>query len=183
MKLNFIGLKLTVAALIGMAALQSHAVTIEEWARVKSSDPIFGQPTTIARQQCTPQWVQRNVQSPPQQDHTNIGGAIIGGLIGGVLGNQVGQGSGNTAATILGAGAGAILGEQMIGDSTGQHMSNTTTEMVQVENCVLVNETQPAAIIGYRVVLDYNGRDIVLQMQSQPRFDRVRVRVQITPLP
>ena len=32
-------------------------------------------------------------------------GAIAGGVLGGVLGNQVGSGRGNTAATIVGAGA------------------------------------------------------------------------------
>jgi len=180
MKIRSISLKLFATVLVG-TSIQGHAFTMEEWARVKSSEPIFGQSTNITRQQCTPQWVSRNI--PQQQDSANIGGAIIGGLIGGVLGNQVGQGSGNTAATILGAGAGAVIGERMIGDSSGQQTFGSTTEMVQVENCVMVNELQPASVVGYRVVLDHNGRDIVFQMQNPPRSDRVRVRVQITPLP
>jgi outer membrane lipoprotein SlyB len=40
-------------------------------------------------------------------------GAVAGGVIGGVLGHQVGSGRGNTAATIVGAGAGAYAGHQV----------------------------------------------------------------------
>jgi outer membrane lipoprotein SlyB len=40
-------------------------------------------------------------------------GAVAGGVIGGVLGHQVGSGRGNTAATIIGAGAGAYAGNQV----------------------------------------------------------------------
>jgi outer membrane lipoprotein SlyB len=41
------------------------------------------------------------------------GGAVIGGIVGGVLGHQVGSGRGNTAATIVGAGAGAYAGNEV----------------------------------------------------------------------
>lgn len=40
-------------------------------------------------------------------------GLIAGGVVGGVLGHQIGSGRGNTAATILGAGAGAYAGNQV----------------------------------------------------------------------
>ena len=40
-------------------------------------------------------------------------GAVAGGVLGGVLGHQVGSGRGNTAATIVGAGAGAYAGNQV----------------------------------------------------------------------
>jgi outer membrane lipoprotein SlyB len=40
-------------------------------------------------------------------------GAVAGGVIGGVLGHQVGSGRGNTAATIVGAGAGAYAGNEV----------------------------------------------------------------------
>jgi len=40
-------------------------------------------------------------------------GLIVGGVVGGVLGHQIGSGRGNTAATILGAGAGAYAGNQV----------------------------------------------------------------------
>ena len=41
------------------------------------------------------------------------GGAIVGGIVGGVLGHQVGSGRGNTAATIVGAAGGAIIGNEI----------------------------------------------------------------------
>ena len=41
---------------------------------------------------------------------TTGGGAIVGGIIGGVLGHQVGDGRGNTAATVVGAAGGALIG-------------------------------------------------------------------------
>ena len=40
-------------------------------------------------------------------------GMIAGGVVGGVLGHQIGSGRGNTAATILGAGAGAYAGNEV----------------------------------------------------------------------
>jgi len=44
---------------------------------------------------------------------TSGAGAVIGGIAGGVLGHQVGSGRGNTAATIVGAGAGALAGNEV----------------------------------------------------------------------
>ncbi|HEX4763187.1 MAG TPA: glycine zipper 2TM domain-containing protein [Usitatibacter sp.] len=40
-------------------------------------------------------------------------GMVAGGVIGGVLGHQVGSGRGNTAATVVGAGAGAYAGNEI----------------------------------------------------------------------
>ena len=54
-------------------------------------------------------------------------GAVAGGVIGGVLGNQVGGGRGNTAATIVGAGAGAYAGHQV-----EKHQKTTTSYRVIV---------------------------------------------------
>src|SRR5512146_398345 len=39
-------------------------------------------------------------------------GAVAGGVIGGIRGNQVGSGRGRTAATVVGAGAGAYAGNE-----------------------------------------------------------------------
>lgn len=40
-------------------------------------------------------------------------GVVAGGVLGGVLGNQVGGGSGRTAMTVVGAGAGAYAGNEV----------------------------------------------------------------------
>ena len=40
-------------------------------------------------------------------------GAVAGAVIGGLIGNQVGEGDGNTAATVIGAAGGALIGHQL----------------------------------------------------------------------
>ena len=176
------------------AAMASQAFAqqsnVEEWARVKSSEPIYGQAVAVQRPSCTTQMVQRNVPPAPvyqQQQDTNYGGAIIGSILGGVLGNQVGGGRGKTLATAAGVGIGALAGERMIGGN-GNNNNNAPqaplygqTQMVPVENCVTITEMQPAPIVGYRVVLDHHGKDFVYQTSVAPRNEYVKVRVQITP--
>ena len=53
------------------------------------------------------------IDSVREGGHTSGGGAVVGGIVGGVLGHQVGSGRGNTAATIVGAGAGALAGNEI----------------------------------------------------------------------
>ena len=55
-------------------------------------------------------------------------GAVAGGVLGGVLGHQIGSGRGNTAATIIGAGAGAYAGNQV-----EKNRKTTTTYQVIVK--------------------------------------------------
>ena len=158
----------------------------EEWARVKSSEPIYGQAIAIQRPQCTTQLIQRNVSPAPvyqQQQSTNYGGAIVGTILGGVLGSQVGGGSGKAWATAAGAGIGAVAGERMSGGSANAPAAPVygQTQTVPVENCVTITEMQPAPIVGYRVVLDHHGKDFVYQTPVAPRGEYVKVRVQITP--
>ena len=58
-------------------------------------------------------------------------GAVAGGVIGGVLGHQVGSGRGNTAATVVGAGAGAYAGNEI----EKNKKSHTTHDVVvRLEN-------------------------------------------------
>lgn len=172
------------AAMAGQAFAQQS--NTEEWARVKSSEPIYGQAAAIQRPSCTTQMVQRTVTPAPayqQQQGTNYGGAIIGTILGGVLGSQVGGGSGKAWATAAGAGVGAIAGERMIGGSNNAPAAPLygQTQTVPVENCVTITEMQPAPIVGYRVVLDHHGKDFVYQTSAAPRNEYVKVRVQITP--
>lgn len=167
---------------MGQAFAQSNG---EEWARVKSSEPIYGQAAAVQRPQCTTQMVQRTVTPAPeyQQQGPNVGGAIIGTLLGGVLGHQVGGGSGKAWATAAGAGIGAVTGERLIGGSGSAPAAPLygQTQTVPVENCITVTEMQPAPIVGYRIVLDHNGRDFVYQSPKAPRGEYVKIRVQITP--
>ncbi|KJK26276.1 surface antigen [Burkholderiaceae bacterium 16] len=58
-----------------------------------------------------------NVESiemlPGQAPAGGVAGALIGGVVGGLLGHQVGGGRGNTVATIGGAVAGALAGNEV----------------------------------------------------------------------
>jgi outer membrane lipoprotein SlyB len=54
-----------------------------------------------------------DVNTVTEKGQSSGGGAVVGGILGGVLGHQVGSGRGNTAATIVGAGAGAYAGNEV----------------------------------------------------------------------
>ena len=63
-----------------------------------------------------------------KEGESSGGGAVVGGIVGGVLGHQVGSGRGNTAATIVGAGAGAYAGNEV-----EKNKNATTTYQVIVK--------------------------------------------------
>ena len=54
-----------------------------------------------------------DVKTVTQKGEGSGVGMVAGGVIGGVLGHQVGSGRGNTAATVVGAGAGAYAGNEI----------------------------------------------------------------------
>lgn len=58
-------------------------------------------------------------------------GAVAGGLLGGVLGNQIGHGHGRTAATVVGAAAGAYGGNRV---EENRNASRIWTVRVRLEN-------------------------------------------------
>jgi outer membrane lipoprotein SlyB len=58
-------------------------------------------------------------------------GAVAGGVLGGVIGHQIGSGRGNTAATIVGAGAGAYAGHQV---EKNQKTSTSYQVVVKLED-------------------------------------------------
>lgn len=174
-----------VLALLGLASSQSFAqMNNEEWARVKSSEPIYGQAAAIPQQHCTTQMVERTVMPAEPQPQTNYAGAALGGIIGAIGGNQIGGGSGRALATAIGAGVGALTGERMIGVPQGGPQVSPLygqTQMVPVQNCQVVTRMEAPPIVGYRVVLDHHGRDIVFQTPNAPRGEFVKIRVQVTP--
>jgi len=82
-------------------------------------------------------------------------GAVAGGVLGAVLGNQVGGGNGRTAATILGAGGGAYLG------NTVEKRTRTTTTYeikVRMDNGSMRTYTHNEPVpVGGRVTVEGNG--------------------------
>ena len=171
---------LSALAVFSVSAM-SQAMVSEEWARVKRAEPIYGQATAIQRNRCHTEMVTRNVQ-PAQvpSSNPNIGGAILGTIVGGVIGNQIGGGTGKDVATAAGAGLGAVIGSNS-GSSSNAPLYGTS-ETVPIEKCRPVTEMQPAPMVGYRVILDYNGKDYVYQSPTAPRDEYVKVRVSIQPI-
>lgn len=83
-------------------------------------------------------------------------GAVAGGVVGGVLGHQVGSGRGNTAATIVGAGAGAYAGNEV-----EKNKNKVTTYVVKVKlddgNSRTFNFSQPTSYqIGDKIRIHHN---------------------------
>ena len=82
-------------------------------------------------------------------------GAVAGGVLGAVLGNQVGHGGGRTAATLLGAGGGAYLG-----NTVEKRTRTTTSYQIRVRmddgSVRTYNHTQ-AVPVGERVTTEGNG--------------------------
>lgn len=117
---------------------------------VLSSAPIL-QPTTVARQSCTP--AVANVQTP-----SSGAGAIMGAIAGGAVGSNIGSGAGAALATGIGVIAGAMMGDRIEGPGTRQ---------VPGQNCTTQNVLE-YRVQGYTVVYEYQGRQYTSQMQFDP---------------
>ena len=78
-------------------------------------------------------------------------------MVGGILGHQVGGGSGNTAATVLGAAGGAYAGNQI--EKRNQQTSDGYRLSIRMQNGSnqVVTQTSAADIrVGDRVLIE-NG--------------------------
>jgi uncharacterized protein YcfJ len=78
--------------------------------------------------------------------------------VGGLLGHQVGGGSGQTAATIVGATGGAVAGSAI---------GNRANASQPEQQCRTV-ETFREVVNGYDVVYRYNGRDVSVALPYNP---------------
>jgi len=73
----------------------------------------MGAGTSAPSSACPTCGVVESIRFVEQKGQGSGVGAIAGGVLGGVLGHQVGSGGGRTAATIVGAGAGAYAGNEV----------------------------------------------------------------------
>jgi outer membrane lipoprotein SlyB len=96
------------------------------------------------------------VQQPVASSSGLGAGAIAGAVVGGILGHQVGGGSGNTAATVLGAAGGAYAGNTI-------EKNNQAAQMVNV----------------YKITLRMNDGSYQTYTQSSNADIRVGDRVQV----
>lgn len=104
--------------------------------------------------------VESIVQDTVQSGNAAVG-TIGGALVGGLLGNQIGGGRGQTAATVIGAGGGAFLGNQ-----AAQRQTLTWRIGVRYDDGSLatIQQTSPPAVrIGDRVRVTGNGIELLRQ--------------------
>jgi uncharacterized protein YcfJ len=148
--------------LLSAALLACGLSQAQDVGRVISSTPIVqqvGQP----RQVCTTEQVV--VQQPKSG-----AGAFFGAIAGGVIGHAVGSGAGNAAATAIGAFGGAIVGDNIEGQSAAQ--------LQNVQRCSTQTFFENRTI-AYNVVYEYAGKQYSVQMPSDPG---PTVQLQIAPV-
>ena len=100
-----------------------------------------------------------SIRSQTVQNNNATLGAIGGALVGGILGNLVGQGSGRTAATVVGAAGGAYAGNRMASGSSlvwiiGIRYDDGSLATIQ-------QASSPAVRIGDRVRVSNNGMELL----------------------
>ena len=101
--------------------------------------------------------VVQSIALVPQNNTSSIGaGTIAGAVVGGILGHQIGDGSGNTAATVLGAAGGAYAGHELekrnqtqqgnvyqltvrLNNGTYQTLTQTTNNDIRVGDSVRID--------------------------------------------
>ena len=107
------------------------------------------------------------------RQHSNGGGAILGGLIGGLIGNRFGKGNGRKVATAAGVLVGSSIGSKA--RPNGYYSHNRSNK----QHCYTQREYRnEQRLNGYNVSYDYNGRIYQTRMQNHPG-DRVKVHVNV----
>lgn len=84
------------------------------------------------------------------------GGAVVGGVLGGVLGHQVGSGRGNTAATIVGAGAGAYAGNEVEKNSKTKTQYQVVVKLETGESRTFTYNAATSYKVGDRIRVEKN---------------------------
>jgi outer membrane lipoprotein SlyB len=121
--------------------------------------PALAQTTKCTSSTCG---VVQNVQYVEQKGSGSGVGLVAGGVVGGVLGHQIGSGRGNTAATILGAGAGAYAGNEIEKNRNKKSYWSVSIRMDNGQTRNFTYSNQPVAHQGERVMLIDGGRRLAL---------------------
>ena len=107
----------------------STRLAIAAFAAALAIAPVaLAQAPAAAKAKCDTCGTVTDVKTVKKEGEGSGVGAVAGGVLGGVVGHQIGSGRGNTAATIIGAGAGAYAGHQV-----EKSQKATTTYVVVVK--------------------------------------------------
>lgn len=137
--------------LLTSALVASTLCAAQELGRVISATPVIEQ-VAVPRQVCT---VEQVTVQPPKSG----AGAVMGAIAGGAMGNAIGDGSGRTAATVLGLLGGAILGDRIEGAAAPQTQN--------VQRCT-TQTFYESRTMAYNVVYEYAGKQYSVQMPNDP---------------
>ena len=126
-----------------------------------ASDPYYGEPRYAepSRGYVAPAAYAEDgrvvaIDSVRAEGHTSGAGAVVGGIVGGVIGHQVGSGRGNTAATIVGAGAGALAGNEVEKRRDDNGAYRITVQMRDGREASYVQDSLNGLRVGDRVRVD-----------------------------
>lgn len=133
----------------------------EDVGRVLSSMPVR-QDVPVPRQVCSS-------EQPVMVQPANSGtGAFVGSVAGGAAGNAFGSGNGRGWLTLLGAVAGALLGDRA---------ESRPSELQHVRHCTM-QSVMESRVVGYDVRYEYAGRHYSVRMPQDPG---VTIAVQVLP--
>ena len=127
-------------------------------ARVIDSRPVYD--SVASRQEC---WNPRagHYEEVRGESKTDVGkGAAIGAVTGGVLGHQVDSGGGTAAGAILGG----ILGHQI----ERRRDRDDQPDLDRSRCRVIASGESGNNLLGYDVRYEYEGREYVTRMNSEP---------------
>jgi outer membrane lipoprotein SlyB len=88
------------------------------------------------------------------EGRTSGAGAVVGGIVGGVVGHQIGSGRGNTAATIAGAGVGALAGNEIEKRRSDDGAYRVTVQLRDGREATFVQDSLNGLRVGDRVRVD-----------------------------
>ena len=111
---------------------------------------------------CAECGVVRSVKYVERKGSSSGVGAVAGGVLGGVLGHQIGSGRGNTAATIVGAGAGAYAGNEVEKNKKAKKYWNVSVKMENGTTRNYTYDNKPEFREGDRVKTLDEGRRLAL---------------------
>ena len=119
-------------------------------------------PAPVAGSGCVDCGVVQSVRFVEQKGQGSGVGLVAGGVVGGVLGHQIGSGRGNTAATILGAGAGAYAGNEIEKNRNTKGSWSVGIRMDNGQSRTFTYSSQPTVRDGDRVKLVDGGKRLAL---------------------
>jgi outer membrane lipoprotein SlyB len=125
------------------------------------SEPAAAAPAR-AKVACNECGVVRSVKLVEKKGSSSGVGAVAGGVLGGLLGHQIGSGRGNTAATIVGAGAGAYAGNEVEKNKKKQTYWSVSVKMDNGTTRSYTFSNKPEFRDGDRVKTFEDGRRLAL---------------------